>query len=656
MKERCFTKSNSMIKDFMRFYLVVLCFSIIRLPSLAQPLTGQACAIHKAAALKQKNAQSRVQYPGDINIDVGYHRIKLNINPTTRFLSASVFTRFKVLSEIKTVSFDLQANMKVDSVVTSGKKVTFSQASNKLSLTLPNTLKANDIQSLEIFYKGTPRTSAFGSFSVSTHGPAKSPVVWTLSEPYGAPDWWPCKDNPADKIDSSEVSITLPSSFVSVSNGVLISEIPAENGLKTYKWKNSHPIAHYLISIACSNYLTYESTFSYKGKTMPVVHYMYPEALTSTVKKQLDQTNDMLKFFSDLFGEYPFIDEKYGHAMCNFGGGMEHQTVSSMGGFSEDLIAHELAHQWFGDKITCKTWSDIFVNEAFASYAEALYQEHKYGKTVYFQTINDYIAAAKKTTEPVYISNPAIENLVFDYGLTYGKGAVVLHMLRGVLSDSVFFKTLKNYQNSEFAHKAATVDDFRKIAEETSKTDLKYFFDEWIYGVSYPKYTFGYTQTAPDVLKIDVSQEKLSTNPSFFKMPIEFRIVLQSGKEILHKVFQNEITQSFEIKNLQEPVKDVIFDPNALIMKELKSLGSITGNEINGKEINIFPNPASEFLELQHLLKDLKSIEILNTNGQLIKNLAPNSNIIDLRNLPSGSYILKLNTPNRIISSTFIKN
>ena len=399
-----FTKTLLMKYISLTFLLIQTSFGVF-----SQPLTGEACAKHKTMALKQKNAQSRQQYPGDPTIDVGFHRIKLNINPNTRFLTASVLTSFKALSEIKTVSFDLQANMKVDSVVISGKKIAFSQASNKLVVTLPNTLKTNDIQNLEIFYKGTPRTSAFGSFSTSTHGAAKSPVVWTLSEPYGAPDWWPCKDDPADKIDSSEVWITLPASFVSVSNGVLLSEIPAANSQKTYKWKNSHPIAHYLISIACSNYLTYENTFSYNGKTMPVVHYMYPEALTSSVKKELDQTNDMLKFFSDLFGEYPFMDEKYGHAMCNFGGGMEHQTVSSMGGFSEDLIAHELAHQWFGDKITCKTWSDIFVNEAFASYAEALYQEHKYGKTVYFQTINDYIAAAKKTTEPIYISNPGNE-------------------------------------------------------------------------------------------------------------------------------------------------------------------------------------------------------------------------------------------------------
>lgn len=639
----------------MKFILLICILATYSFATFCQPLTGETCAFYKIKGLKNRNTQARIAYQGDQSIDMGFHRIKLNIDHNSRFLSGSVFTSFKALSEIKSCSFDLQTTMKVDSVVANARKLTFSQISNKVNITLPVALKTNEIQSLEIFYQGTPRTSAFGSFSIATHGNAKSPVVWTLSEPYGAPDWWPCKDDPADKIDSTEVWITLPSSFVSVSNGIQKGEITNTNGTKTYQWKNSHPIAHYLISIACSNYQLYQNTFNYNGKNMPVNHYIYPESLTAAVKKQLDQTTDMLKFFSDLFGEYPFMDEKYGHAMCNFGGGMEHQTVSSMGGFSEDLIAHELAHQWFGDKITCKTWSDIFVNEAFASYSEALFQEHKYGKETYFETINDHITRAKKATEPIFISNPANENLIFDYGLTYGKGAVVLHMLRGVVGDSIFFRSLKNYQNSEFAHKAASIDDFKKVVEKTSQKDLKYFFDEWIYGVSYPKYTFGFTQVQPDVLKIDVSQQKLNTNPSFFKMPIEFKIILASGKEIMQTVFQSEITQSFEIKNLKETVKNVVFDPNNLIMKELTILGGITANEVEADNFSIFPNPSSEFIEIKHQIKDLKSIEILNLNGQRIKTLNPGLAKMDIKYLTSGTYILKLISEKESKTTTFVK-
>ncbi|MCP9753770.1 T9SS C-terminal target domain-containing protein [Lacihabitans sp. CCS-44] len=637
-------------------YILAFCFfAFYQISGFGQEFNGKACSTTKIRAFQNSRAQARLAFPGDANIDAVFHRIKLNINPNNRFLIGSVFTTFIAKADISNVSFDLQTNMKVDSVIIEHKKVSHAQASNKLSIILPKALKTNEVQSLEIFYRGTPRTSAFGSFSIATHGNAKSPVVWTLSEPYGAQDWWPCKDDPSDKIDSTEVWITLPASFVSVSNGVQSGILNHPDGTKTYQWKSSHPIAHYLISIACSNYQLYQNTFINNGKSMPVEHYVYPEILTTAVKNQLDQTVDMLKFFTDLFGEYPFIDEKYGHAMCNFGGGMEHQTVSSMGGFSEDLIAHELAHQWFGDKITCKTWSDIFVNEAFASYAEALFQEHKYGKEAYMETINDHVSRAKKTTGPIFISNPLDENLIFNYGLTYGKGAVVLHMLRGVLGDSLFFKSLKNYQQSEFAYKAASIQDFRIIAEKTSKQELKYFFDEWTSGLSYPRYTFDYAQTQADRLKINVSQQKLNTSPTFFKMPIQFKIILESGKEITQTFFQNEITQSFEVLNLKESVKNVIFDPNNLIMKDLTNLGGITSNEIQAETFHIFPNPATDFIEIKHPLNSLKSMEILNSNGQKVKVISPNTTKVDIRNLKTGTYFLNLIGENQSKTLTFIK-
>ena len=640
----------------MKRFCLFFYFSLVIGTGYSQTLNGEACSISKKKSLENRNKQARLFYPGDQNLDIVFHRIKLNINPETRFLEGSVFTNFKVILPTSIVSFDLQSNMKVDSITVNQKKITFTQANNRININFTQTIKANETQGIEIFYRGTPRTSAFGSFSVGTHGATKAPVVWTLSEPYGAPDWWPCKDDPSDKIDSTEVWITLPSNFVSVSNGLQKNVVTNTNGTKTYQWKNSHPISHYLISIACSNYQLYQNTFNYRGKTMPVDHYIYPEALTTSVKKLLDQTTDMLTFFSDIFGEYPFIDEKYGHAMCNFGGGMEHQTISSMGSFSEDLISHELAHQWFGDKITCKTWSDIFVSEAFASYSEALYQEHKYGKEAYLAVINDHIGRAKKTTEPIFISNPANENLVFDYALTYGKGAVVLHMLRGVLGDSIFFKTLKDYQSSEFAHKSASIDDFRKVAERTSQKDLKYFFDEWIYGISYPKFTFSYKELQPGLIKIDLNQEKLNSNPSFFILPFQIKIVLNSGKEIYQTLFQNEINQSFEIKDLPEPVKTIIFDPNLLIMKELTSLGSITGNSLETEYFNIFPNPSGEYIEINHPVADLQNMEIWNLQGQKIMQVEPSILKINIQNLTSGAYLLKLNGSKQTQTATFIKN
>ncbi|MCP9768220.1 T9SS C-terminal target domain-containing protein [Lacihabitans sp. LS3-19] len=638
----------------MKYFALILLFTI---SAKSQTLNGEACSLAKKKAFIYNKENARFAYPGDQNIDIKYHLLKLNIDYTNKFLNGSVFTTLKALTDISTCSFDLNSPMKVDSVIWNKNKLTFSQTSKQVNITFKNTLKKDEILSLEIFYKGNPRTSTFGSFSVSTHGAAKSPVVWTLSESYGGPDWWPCKDDPSDKIDSSEVWITLPSSFVSVSNGVQKGLINNQNNTKTYQWKNSHPISHYLISIACSNYQLYENSFVYNGKTMPVSHYIYPETLTTNVKKLLDETTAMLQFFSDTFGEYPFIDEKYGHAMCNFGGGMEHQTVSSMGGFSVDLISHELAHQWFGDKITCKTWADIFMNEAFASYSEALYEEHKNGRAAYYTPILDHMARAKKTTEPIFISDPTNENLIFDYALTYGKGAVVLHMLRGVLGDEAFFKSLKDFQNSEYAYGAASIDDFRKFLEKNTSTDLKYFFDEWIYGVNYPKYTFSYKQLGDQSVGVEISQEKLSSNPSFFKMPVQFKIVLNSGKELLETRFVDEQTKTFTFENIPETVKDIQFDPDNFIMKELLDLGEVTSiTNTSENEIMIYPNPGMETIEIKEIPKEVSSIELLNSKGQLINSLEINTKKHNISKLPAGQYILKFSGENYLKSKTFIKN
>ena len=633
------------------FILIILSFLFF--PSNAQTLGGEACALAKKSAFNSNKQKARVAFPGDQKIDVKYHKLNLAIDHNLKYIKGSVFTTFMAKESISKAIFDLSSALKVDSVKSSGLKLGFTKSGEQISVSLNKTLNPNESLSLEIFYQGTPKSSAFGSFSVATHGTSKSPVVWSLSEPYGAPDWWPCKDDPSDKIDSVDVWITMNQSFVSVSNGILKAVEANPNDTKTYKWKNVNPISHYLISIACSNYTLYQNTFTYNGKTMPVSHYIYPELLTNNLKSQLDQTVDMLKFFSDTFGEYPFMNEKYGHAMCNFGGGMEHQTVSSMGGFNVDLISHELAHQWFGDKITCKTWADIFMNEAFASYSEALYQEYKNGYPKYWVAISDHLTRAKKVTEPIFISNPANENLIFDFALTYGKGAVVLHMLRGVLGKETFFKLLKDFQNSEFAYKAASIDDFRVFAEKNTGKDLKYFFDEWIYGVSYPKYQFGWRQTSANSVSIDISQTKLNTNPSFFKMPIEYKLTFESGKEQMVTIFNEEISKTYEINNLPEKVTSILFDPNDLIMKELTIKSTVTSLEPAINESKLYPNPSQDYFEINLIAE---KVEIYNESGQNVKSIEHPTKKINIQDIQSGVYVVKIYSKGGVISKKIIKN
>jgi aminopeptidase N len=621
---------------------------------------GEMCSHFKSQAFANARKASQNYFPGDNTINVTFHKLDLNINHTNKNIRGSVSTKFKPLVDLNSVYFNLNTALKVDSILFESKKLVFTHTNNKINLTFTAMLLKDKIYEVTIYYGGVPPNTAFGSFSSSTHGTEKSPVIWSLSEPYGAPDWWPCKDDLTDKVDSSTVAITMDSFFTSVSNGVLISEKTNTNGSKTYIWKNKYPIAHYLISVACTNYGLYEQTFEWNGKKMPVKHYVYPEILNATTKIQLDRTTDMLKFFSETFGEYPFINEKYGHAQCNFGGGMEHQTVSSMGGFGESLVAHELAHQWFGDKITCKTWADIFVNEAFASYSEALWRENKNGKADYKTVINTYVVAAKKVTESIYISNPANENLIFNYNLTYGKGAVVLHMLRGVLGDVDFFKTLKAYMASEYAYGPATIGDFRLIAEKTTGKDLKAFFDQWTSGTNYPKYSYTWGQSATKEITVTIKQDKLSTTPALFKMPIQLKAKFTTGSDSTFTVQMDVEEKVFVIKNLKAIPTELLFDPEELIMKEVQFLGrkdivggqiTLANEPIKNKAI-VFPNPVSSILQLeneveQYAISDLAGKILIQKNGK--------TKTILIGHLNAGTYFLQTLNEGKRVAFKFVK-
>ena len=286
-----------------------------------------------------------------------------------------------------------------------------------------------------------------------------------MSEPYGSRAWWPSKDTPADKADSSEVWITADKFFVSVSNGVLIGTVDNPDQTRTYKWKNSYPIANYLISLAMTNYQIYDTPLEYQpGKIMPVTHWVYPEQFSAS-KSNLDKINDQILIFSNKFGLYPFIKEKYGQAQVHFGVSMEHQTVSSMSTFNENTEAHELAHQWYGDKVTCKDWQNIWLNEGFASYAECIYREAKYGAADFNSYVANFMNQAKNAVGTIYVQNINSVSEIFNTARTYKKGGIVLHMLRGIVGDNNFFTIMQQYANEPgLAFNVAVTEDFQRIA------------------------------------------------------------------------------------------------------------------------------------------------------------------------------------------------
>lgn len=575
-------------------------FFVILIASFSLAQSGrEECILAKTQHFNRLQKFANINYPGDSKYDVKYYKLDLTVNHTTQSISGNVTCQAEiVLPGVTEIYYDLTNPLIVDSVLVNGNVTTFTRGSNKLNIALNSTLNAGDNFTTVVYYHGTPGSSGFGSFEFSSQG--GNPAIWTLSEPYGAKDWWPVKDTPADKADSADFWITVSTSLIPASNGKLMEVVDNGNGTHTYKWKSSYPIAQYLLSMAITNYAQYTNYYRYSPTdSMPINHFLYPGSLNSNIA-QLNKTPGMIEIYADRFGEYPFINEKYGHAQFGWGGGMEHQTISSMGGFSNMLIAHELAHMWFGDKITCKDWHHIWLNEGFATYGECIINEAWYGKAGYDSYIANEMASAKNAVGSIWVQDISQVWEIFNGSRSYAKGAVVLHMLRGIVGDSVFFNILQSYAaDPNVAYGVAVTEDFQAVAESVSGLDLDYFFQQWIYGENYPKYHSWYSKSLISGntwnLSLLITQDA-NSNPSFFTMPIQIKLTRAIGDTII-TVFNNSANQHYNIAIEGEPLS-MVFDPGNWILKSHSTIVPVEltsfSAELNNQKVNLLWSTATE--------------------------------------------------------------
>jgi aminopeptidase N len=310
--------------------------------------------------------------------------------------------------------------------------------------------------------------------------------MWTLSEPYGARDWWPCKNGLDDKADSIDVFITHPGTYRAASNGLLQSQTPVAGGKTLTYWKHRYPIATYLICFAVTNYAVFDRTVTLTNGILPMQTFAYPEDSTSFSNGTTNVLNAM-KLYDSTFGPYPFMNEKYGHVEFSWGGGMEHQTSTFVTNIGESLCAHELGHQWFGDKVTCGSWKDVWLNEGFATHLASIYMESKYPSSAISNRKSEISNITSQAGGSVMVDDTTSVNRIFDSRLSYTKGSHLLYMLRWILGDNAFFTALRNYQiDPAIIYGFATTADLKRNMEQASGKDLTYFFNEWFSGQGYP--------------------------------------------------------------------------------------------------------------------------------------------------------------------------
>ncbi len=580
------------------------------------------------------------------NFDVKYYRCEWEVDPAIRYIKGKVTLYYTMSASGSSITLDLMAPLVADSVTQRSVQLSKQQSNNTLVVNFPANVNAGVFDSVSIYYQGVPPNTGFGSFIQDQH--AGVPVMWSLSEPYGARDWWPCKNGLDDKADSIDIIITAPAQYKAASNGLLQSEaLIAAGTKKVTHWKHRYPIASYLVCFAVTNYSVFNNSVQLGTVNLPMQTYCYPESLLA-FQAGTQNVLDALQLYHATFGDYPFIKEKYGHVQFGWGGGMEHQTSTFIINIGEGLIAHELGHQWFGDKITCGSWQDIWLNEGFATFLAAFYMERKYPAAA----ISNRKAVVNSITSAVggsvWVDDTTNVGRIFDSRLSYNKGSQLLFMLQWKLGDSAFFRALRNYQKDpNVIYGFARTADLKKHLEAESKQDLTQFFNDWYKNQGYPTYNVQWTPIGSSV-KIKMNQTTSHPSVSFFAMPValKFKNAVQEKTIIVDNTSNGEIF----IRNLGFIADTVLIDPDSWLISRNNTATKIP-DVISGQNIvQVFPNPVGgQFaVYLRNFSSTTATINLFNAIGQLLYTrnvtLVNGSEYLEIpsKHLPPGEYNLQV--------------
>jgi aminopeptidase N len=611
------------------------------------------CKARSMEAAHYKGIRHEKSAPQTAFYEVSYYRLNLDLDPSIRYISGSVSTYFTPNTPLSSIVFDLTNQLTVDSVRYHGNSISFSQVGSLVvEATFSTPLPANILDSITIFYQGTPPGPAnnlpFAQSSING-----DPILWTLSEPYGAKDWWPCKNSLNDKADSVELLINTTLGNRVASNGLLLS-IDTLGSKVQYHWKTNYPTVPYLVSIAIANYDFYEEYLHVGSDSVLMQHFLYQH---QALANSSNETEEFMIFFTNLFGEYPFIKEKYGHASFTFGGGMEHQTMSSMGSYGGELKAHELAHQWFGNKITCASWKDLWLNEGFATYLTLLTYEYGVVHSPGFYA--NYLGGMEQGAllhphGSVYRLDTTVVFTLFNQQV-YEKGGFVLHMLRWKIGDQAFFQAVSNYINDPaLSYGFANTKELKAHFEATSGINLDDFFADWVYGKGFPSYTTHWSQNG-NWLDLDVYQAQSDTSVDFFNLPIAYHLYSNTGWDSTVVVDPDSSGQRFSF-NIPHTITVVVFDEENKVLNGSSLVTNITENILKQTKVSLYPNPSSNevFIQSDFPAAFFKRIRILDLQGKEVMR-HPFSNSLSLAHLPSGVYVLQLDSEKGSIHKKLIK-
>lgn len=580
------------------------------------------------------------------------------LSPYPKNFNGSVEVRFRVDSTLNSVTLHaVNTSITVQSVGMAG--TSFTHSGNLVNITLDRVYNPGEEATVRVVY--THANVSDQAFYASNG------MVFTDCEPEGARKWFPCYDRPSDKA-TVDLTAKVPANAKLGSNGRLADSLLTGDTLY-YHWVSRDPVATYLIVMSAKvNYnldIVYWHKLSNPNDSVPIRFYYNSGENVSAAKQRIIP---MTTYFSQKYGEHPF--EKNGFATLNnqfTWGGMENQTLTSLcpGCWGENLMSHEFAHQWYGDMITCGTWADIWMNEGFATYSEALWLEYTSGYNAYKNDIlgdaSGYLSGNPGWAmyNPDWIINTPPTSTLFNTAITYYKGACVLHMLRYTIGDTLFFNFMKSYALDSaggFKHNSAVTDDLASKLTVVAGQDMTWYINQWVKEPNHPVYQnhYNFANTGGSQWRVNFTARQVQTNSVFHKMPVVLKLAFTSGPDTLIRVMNDVNYQQFSFVFDRQP-SSLVFDPNNDIVLKQASLIMSIGNEntagLNYELYQNYPNPFNPVTKIAYDIPraSFVSLRIYDLQGKeaaMIVNQfqEPGKHEVDFNaaNLSSGVYIYKL--------------